>query len=324
MAIQWIAAMQVGSVDLKRFNSEVIRNLAISSIKHSRFQMRREIDSLDELKRSIQEKGLLQPIIVRPVSESSYEVVAGNRRFHAFESLGRSTIPGIVIELEDQEAFEVMITENVQRETLSPLEEARAFYAYVGPKERNCYEYGKVSELARRIGKSQEYVSNRMRLLRLPEPLLRQLSAQKHFTASHAEELAALANSPRHMQELGNILLSEKMSVREMEHAIPLIKAGVDTKRAVELARLESEQKVECNYSSDKEDRATILMKRAELILKSTLAYIDNAGADLEQDKVLHDMWIKEVRLNVHDAITGLIRCRKTRNAVKETAQKKH
>ncbi|MDG6995800.1 MAG: ParB/RepB/Spo0J family partition protein [Nitrososphaerota archaeon] len=311
--------MQVGSTDLQHANQELVVRLSISSIRSSRFQVRRELGALEELKRSILEKGLLHPIIVRHLEDSAYEVVAGNRRLEAFRSLGRSTIPGIVTDLNDREAFEVMITENIQRETLSPLEEARAFYAYVGPKEKNCYEYGKITELARRIGKSQEYVSNRMRLLRLPEALLRQLSSQKYFTASHAEELASLSDNPQRVEELSTLLLSEKMSVRELERAIPLIKSGVETKRAVELAKLESDLKVEWNYKSEKDDHETILMKRAELILKSALSYIDNAGADLEREKTVHSEWIEDVRLKVHDAISGVIRCRKMHNVLKNS-----
>ncbi|MHB8565826.1 MAG: ParB/RepB/Spo0J family partition protein [Nitrososphaerales archaeon] len=315
--------MQVGSVDLRRINPDAIARLSVSNIRLSAFQMRRELGSLEELKRSILEKGLLHPIIVRRLGNSMYEVVAGNRRFQAFQSIGWSTIPSIVADLNDQEAFEVMITENIQRETLSPLEEARAFYAYIGPKERNCYEYGKISELARRIGKSQEYVSNRMRLLRLPEILLRQLSAQKYFTASHAEELASLSDNPKRVEELSKLLLSEKLTVRELERAVPLIKSGVETKRAVELAKLESDLKVEWNYTSDRDDRVTVLMKRTELILKSALSYIDNAGTDIEYDSELHKKWIEEVRLKVHDAITGVIRCRKIRKHPRESSFRK-
>ncbi|SRR5579875_521233 len=315
--------MQVGSIDLQRINPDVVTRLSLSNIRPSPFQMRRELGPLEELKRSILEKGLLHPIIVRRSGNSTYEVVAGNRRFQAFQSLGRSTIPSIIADLNDQEAFEVMITENIQRETLSPLEEARAFYAYVGPKERNCYEYGKISELAHRIGKSQEYVSNRMRLLRLPETLLRQLSSQKYFTASHAEELASLSDNPKRVEELSALLLSQKLTVREMERAVPLIKSGVETKRAVELAKLESDLKVEWNYANDKDDRITVLMKRTELILKSALSYIDNAGSDLEYDVELHKEWLEEVRLKVHDAITGVIRCRKIRKHSRESSPKK-
>lgn len=99
---------------------------------------------------SIQQKGLLEPIVVRPV-EKAFEVVAGNRRFEACKKLGWRSIPCHVVELDDKEAFEVSILENVQRETLNPIEEGRAYRNYVD----EC-GYGGESELARKIGKSQE------------------------------------------------------------------------------------------------------------------------------------------------------------------------
>jgi ParB family transcriptional regulator, chromosome partitioning protein len=312
--------MQLGSMDLQRVISQLVVPISVSNIRSPKFNVRRESGGLEELKRSILEKGLLQPIIVRPIGNSLYEVVAGSRRLEAFRSLRRSTIPSIVTDLNDQRAFEVMITENVQRQTLSALEEARAFYAYVGPKEEKCFGYGKISELARRIGKSQEYVSNRIRLLRLPETLLRKLLGQSYFTVSHAEELASLSKSPKDVEELGALLLSEKLSVRELERAIPLIKSGLETSRAVELAKVESNFKVEWNYEGDKDDRVTMLMKRTELILKSALLYIDNAGTDFESDRRLQTEWIREVRLRVHDAIGGVIKCRKMRGMTRDIA----
>ena len=302
--------MQIGSVDLQRINIEVVP-VRVSEVGLSRFRVRQELGNLDELKESIVEKGLLHPIIVRFVGRSSYEVVTGSRRLCAFRDLGRSTIPAIIVNLTDQETFELILTENIQRATLSPLEEARAFYSYVGPREKNCYGYGKVSELAKRIGKSQEYVSNRIRLLRLPEPLLRRLFAQKHFTVSHAEELASLSDHPEMVAELSKMLLNEKISVRELERAVPLVKSGVETKRAVELARLESDLKVDWIYKGDKDGNTQMLMKRTELILKTALSYVDNVGADLECDKALNDTWISSVRLKVHDAINGVIGCKK-------------
>ena len=107
--------------------------------------------------------GLLEPIVVRPVENGS-EVVAGNRRLEACRRLKMHRIPCHIVELDDREAFEVSLVENVQHETMNPVDEARAFKRYV-----DDYGYGGVSELARKIDKSQEYVSNRLRLLKLPK-----------------------------------------------------------------------------------------------------------------------------------------------------------
>src|SRR3972149_7197149 len=125
--------------------------------------LRSDLGDLDELMASISKVGLLQPIVVRPVEEG-YEVVAGNRRFEACRRLGWIKIPCHIVELDDKEAFEVSLVENVQRNMLNPVEEAEAFRRYV-----EDYGWGGVSELARQIGKSQVYVSKRLRLLSLPK-----------------------------------------------------------------------------------------------------------------------------------------------------------
>jgi ParB family chromosome partitioning protein len=308
--------MQIESTDLWPVRQDDTVSLPITAIQPCRFHIRKELGNLEELKRSISEVGLLHPIVVRTLDSSTYEVVAGNRRFQAFKELGMASIPCIIRDLTDRAAFELMITENVQRETLTPLEEARAFYAYVGPKNRKCYGYGRISELAKKIGKSQEYVSNRMRLLRLPEALLRELFSQNQFRVSQAEELASLANNPKVVEELKQRLLNKKISVRELERAIRFIKAGVDVDRAVELAKTELELKVDWNYQIPlkDDDSMKILMKRCELVLRSALTYVDNVAESLEKDPVLHQRWIAEVRVRVHDAITGIISCRKSSN----------
>lgn len=302
--------MQVGSVDLRQINPEVVL-VGVCDIRPSKFKIRERRSDLEDLKKSIIEKGLIHPIVIRVIGRSSYEVVAGSQRLWVFRELGRSMIPAIIANMSDQEAFELILTENIQREALSPLEEAQAFYAYVGPRERNCYGYGKVSELAKKIGKSQEYVSNRIRLLRLPEILLRKLFLQNGFTVSHAEELVTLSDSPEMLEELSMMLMNKKVSVRELEEIVALMRSGIETKRAVELAKVESDLKLEWDYRGEKDDRVQTLMKRTEVILKSVLSYVDNVGEDLDYDQALFDPWIGSVRLKVHDAINGVLACKK-------------
>jgi ParB family transcriptional regulator, chromosome partitioning protein len=291
-----------------------VTTLAISSIRRSRFNIRSELGDLKELKDSIKEQGLLSPIIVRKTRDPEiFELVTGSRRLAAMRELGRSAISAIVTNLDEKSVFEVFLAENLQRATLTPLEEARAFYAYIGPKERKCFNYGRVSELARRIGKSQEYISTRIKLLRLSEVLMRKLFEQKNFMVSHAEELASLADQPEKVEELGDLLLSQKITVRELERAIPLIKAGIDTNRAVELAQVECSFKMDSGRLKSKH-KTTVetLLVRSKTMLEYALNYIDNAGRDLENDPELYNSWIREVRLKVHDAIDGVIACEKT------------
>jgi ParB family chromosome partitioning protein len=162
----------------------IITDVLISRIYHSNFLLRDVSCSLEELKSSIVQRGLLHPIIVRAVGDQ-FEVVAGNRRFAACKQLGWKRITCHVLELDDKDAFEVSITENIQHRTLNAVEEAVAYKRYVEE-----YGWGGVSELAGRIGKSHSYVSNRIRLLELPQEVLDQIVCGRTNTGTIQEILA--------------------------------------------------------------------------------------------------------------------------------------
>ena len=167
--------------------------------------------SLEELIASIEEKGLLEPIVVRPV-ENGFEVVAGNRRLEACRRLKMCKVPCHIVELDDREAFEVSLVENVQHETMNPIDEARAFKKYI-----DDYGYGGVSDLARKIGKSQEYVSNRLRLLSLPKEAQEEV-IRRRITSSAAQELASLDdNIVREVIEIGR---EQHLTVREVRRIV--------------------------------------------------------------------------------------------------------
>ena len=160
---------------------------------------------------SIVEKGLLEPIVVRPDGDH-FEVIAGNRRLQACRVLKLRKVPCHVVELSDRDAYEVSLTENIQRRTLNPIEEAGAFKKYV-----DTYGYGGVSDLARKIGKSHTYVSRRISLLTLP------LRAQEdiilgHTTASAANELLSLDEISREelMQLMTEMGITTKDEVRTL------------------------------------------------------------------------------------------------------------
>ncbi|MDP9250669.1 MAG: ParB/RepB/Spo0J family partition protein, partial [Chloroflexota bacterium] len=144
-----------------------------------------EEDSLTELAASIREHGILQPILVRPIG-SQYELIAGERRWRASRMAGRETIPAIVAEFDEETALEVSIIENLQREDVSPLEEAAMF--------RKMTDLGySVRQLAQKIGKDKGYVENRMRLADAP-PEVRELVSLRKDTLSHAYELMKIGD----------------------------------------------------------------------------------------------------------------------------------
>jgi len=188
-----------------------LESVELRRIRPSRRALRSQMGSLEELVASIEEKGLLEPIVVRPV-ENGFEVVAGNRRLEACRRLKMRKVPCHIVELDDREAFEVSLVENVQHETMNPIDEARAFKRYI-----DDYGYGGVSELARKIGKSQEYVSNRLRLLSLPKKV-REEVIRRRITPSAAQELASLDDNDA--GEVVEMIRERHLSTREVRRIV--------------------------------------------------------------------------------------------------------
>lgn len=164
------------------------RVVPIEAIRPSAFQPRRHFteDELEALAQSIREKGILQPLLVRPSAEagSEYELVAGERRWRAAQRAGLHEVPVTVREIADVEALEIALVENLQRENLTPLDEAEAYSRLTRDFGRN---QGTIAEA---VGKSRSHVANMMRLLALPAPVRRQLE-DGALTAGHARALLA-------------------------------------------------------------------------------------------------------------------------------------
>ena len=179
----------------------------IKRIQPSGDALRTSLGSLDELAASIKGKGLLEPIVVRP-TDGGFEVVAGNRRLEACKRLGLRSIPCHVADLDDREAFEVSLVENIQHETMNAIDEARAFKKYVDE-----YGYGGVSELAEKIGKSQGYVSNRIRLLSLPKGVKEEV-IRRRISPSVAQELVSAGDGAE--GEIVEIIRERHLTMREV------------------------------------------------------------------------------------------------------------
>jgi ParB family transcriptional regulator, chromosome partitioning protein len=163
----------------------------IELIRPGAFQPRRRFAEaeLDALAQSIREKGILQPLLVRPLAgeEAAFELVAGERRWRAAQRVGMHEVPVLVRPLADSEALEIALVENLQREDLSPLEEAQAY-------SRLMEEFGRTqASLAETVGKSRSHVANTLRLLSLPEPVRRRLD-EGELSAGHARALLAAAD----------------------------------------------------------------------------------------------------------------------------------
>lgn len=192
--------------------SKDVQTLRMSEIEPNKGQPRKAFDenNIRELAESIREHGLIQPIIVRPMPNGiTYQIIAGERRWRACRVLGLSEVPVIIREMDDREASQLAIIENVQREDLNPVEEAIAYRELID-------NYGMTQEtLAKAMGKSRPYISNSMRLLSLPDEALN-LLRDGEITTGHAKALMAIEDDEKLMTALEEVV-SGKLSVRDTE-----------------------------------------------------------------------------------------------------------
>ena len=188
----------------------VLENVDISKIKPFKYYYRNNLhEDMHELCYSIKEKGLLQPIIVRMTDDSKYEIVAGTRRYNACKMLGWRKILCHVVELDDKDAFEVSLMENIHSKNLNPIDEARAFKDYV-----STYGWGGISELATKLGKSASYIDKRIRMLTFPENIIQSIS-NNEIKPSLAEELLPIKEK-EHQSKLAELIKKRKLSSRQV------------------------------------------------------------------------------------------------------------
>ena len=199
--------------------------VALSELEPNPYQPRLTIDPgrLAELAASIRASGIVQPILVRRRGER-YQIIAGERRWRAAEVAGLASVPVSVREVPDEQLLELALVENVQRQELSPLEEAQAFQRLQG-------ELGlSQEEIARRVGRDRTTVANTVRLLKLPREL-RELLAQRRLDAGHARALLALERAEDQLA-LGREAARKGLSVREVERRVALLRAPRSGQRA--------------------------------------------------------------------------------------------
>jgi len=206
-----------------------VREIRLEQIRGTAFTVRGDPDEVSqELLDSIKEHGVKQPILLRR-KDDFYEVVAGMRRFAACQKLGLQTIPSILEDLDDKTAFELALTENLQRKTLAPLEEARAFLNYV-----DKYHWGSITELAKRVGKQPSYVVDRIRLLELPPGLSNEIFSGRKFSVSDAEELLRLGNH-EDMEDVAEAIKEHGLSREATADVVKLVKEhDMPVERAVD------------------------------------------------------------------------------------------
>ena len=184
-----------------------LRTLPVSQRKPGKYQPRRQFDeeAIADLVESVRDKGVLQPLLVRPIA-GGYEIIAGERRWRAAQRAQLHDVPVIIREFTDKEALEVALVENLQRQDLSPLEEAEGYRRLV--EEFNHTQ----EELAKAVGKSRSHVANMMRLLALPDPIKGMVEA-KQISAGHARALLTAADP----LTLAREVVDKQLNVRQTE-----------------------------------------------------------------------------------------------------------
>ncbi|MFL6492292.1 MAG: ParB/RepB/Spo0J family partition protein [Nitrososphaera sp.] len=263
-------------------------------IRPSQFAIRDKFQRSDpdceSLVHSIREHGLLQPILIRPL-EHGFEIVAGHRRFRACRTLRWRFIPSKIRELSEKQAYEIQLTENIQRKSMDPIEEAEAFRRYVID-----FGWGGVSELARKICKSEEYVSHHMQLLKLPDEIKHKIM-NNSLNVSQAIEIVQIPSD--NQQRVASEVIHNNLTVRQIRELKIVIKEEETFNKIIASAKDES--------------RSSAIAKKASLTLKITLARVDNLINEVhttiepeQRAEIIN--FLMMIRLSVHSLIDESIR----------------
>ena len=286
----------MGLVDMS-----IAEQIEVKMIRPSQLAVRDKFQKMNckednTLINSIREHGLLQPIIVRPFA-NGFEIVAGHRRYQACKSLRWRFIPCKIHEMTDKQAYEIQLIENIQRKSMDPIEEAEAFRRYIMD-----FGWGGISELARKISKSEEYISHRIQLLKLPDDIKGNLITNR-INVSQALELTDI--HPDKQVEIISHILHKNLTVRQIRELKWILKGDDDI----------SEFKSGPSEGISKSVKIVKVTKKTSLALKVTLTRLDNLIDEVhmtiepEQRPELIN-FLMELRLKVHGMIDETIRFR--------------
>lgn len=280
--------------------------LEIRSIRPASAQVRTckspsEQETIKELAASIRQHGLIQPITVRP-TDLGFEIVAGHRRYQACKLLRWRVIPARVKALSDKEAFEVQLVENMHRLSMDPVEEAEAFKKYVID-----YGWGGVSQLSRILSKSEQYVSSRIQLLKLPKEIIEEVSDNR-LKPSHALELVNL--DEEYQKPMAETIINGNLSVQHVRQMVKKVKHGKEARELISFNGI-------AEPIVGKKDQTNIaelkLLKRTLLVLRMSLARLDslineaNGKLDAKQRAAVVSI-LMQYRLKLHTLIDDNIK----------------
>ena len=263
------------TINEKVKNNPIINNVSISDLSRNRYQPSQIFseEKLKELANSIKKNGIIQPIAVRPnkLARGKYEIVAGERRWLAAQRAGLHEIPVTILDLSDVESLEVAIVENIQRDDLNPIEEARG---YKRLNEEFKYDHESISKL---MSKSRSHISNTLRLLSLPKDVIGMLE-EGSLTSGQARPLIGISNASSIAEEI----VSKNYSARKVEYLVKQKKDGSKTK-TIDANILKAQEKIEKSLGL----KVNILNKKNNSG-KITIEY-----KDLDQFELISDLLIK-------------------------------
>lgn len=280
-------------------DTSIIEQIEMKMIRPSSFAVRDKFQKYCEddesLIISIREHGLIQPILIRPLSHG-FEIVAGHRRYQACKSLRWRFIPCKICEMTNKQAFEIQLSENIQRKSMDPIEEAEAFRRYVID-----FGWGGVSDLAKKIGKSEEYVSHRIQLLKLSEETQKKI-ASNMLNVSKAIEISTIPIE-KQSQIVGEII-TNKLSVKRIRELKMILRDNI-TEDYTNIGFANGTN----NYLS----KSLKITKKASLSLKVTLARIDNlieeSQISIEPEQRTEIInFLMELRIRIHELIDDTIK----------------
>lgn len=244
---------------------EQVEQIAIDLISPNQYQPRTIFseEKIEELARTIHTHGIIQPIVIRTKGEGRYEIIAGERRYRAMKSLGWTEIPAIVRNLDDKETASIALIENLQREELTPIEEAKAYEQLLVLHELTQ------EALAQRLGKSQSTIANKIRLLKLPEEVQTAIM-DKEITERHARALIRLKEADL-QKEFCQIVIDEELNVKELE-----------TRIEERLVPTEPEQK---KVEKPKRKSVSRDVRIALNTIKQSLSLVSKSGIELQTEE---------------------------------------
>lgn len=279
-------------------DTSIIEQIEMKMIRPSSFAVRDKFQKYCEddesLIISIREHGLIQPILIRPLSHG-FEIVAGHRRYQACKSLRWRFIPCKIREMTNKQAFEIQLSENIQRKSMDPIEEAEAFRRYVID-----FGWGGVSDLAKKIGKSEEYVSHRIQLLKLSEEIKEKIASNR-LNVSKAVEISTIPIE-KQSQIVGEII-ENNLSVKRIRELKMILRDNIN----------EEYSNIGFANGNNYLSKSLKITKKASLSLKVTLARIDNlieeSQISIEPEQRTEIInFLMEIRIRIHELIDDTIK----------------